>query len=90
MKPTNRKRVLVTGGAGFLGPHLCERFLAEMALDKFGGPSRSVFEPLPLDDPRQRRPDISLASQVLGWSPTIQLSEGLDRSIDYFRCRLQA
>jgi nucleoside-diphosphate-sugar epimerase len=41
--------------------------------------------PLPADDPMQRKPDISLAQKVLGWEPKIQLEEGLDRTIPYFK-----
>ncbi|HEX4528657.1 MAG TPA: SDR family NAD-dependent epimerase/dehydratase, partial [Acidimicrobiia bacterium] len=44
-----------------------------------------VFEPLPPDDPRQRRPDITLAEQVLGWHPTVALREGLVRTHDWYR-----
>lgn len=44
-----------------------------------------VHEPLPADDPRQRRPDISLARRLLGWTPTVSLREGLERTIDAFR-----
>jgi UDP-glucuronate decarboxylase len=44
-----------------------------------------VFKPLPSDDPRQRQPNISLAKEVLGWSPTTELEEGLERTIKYFR-----
>jgi len=88
---------MMAAPAGFTGPfNMGNRgeftilSLAEMVLDKIGGSSRIVFEPLPQDDPRQRRPDISLASRALEWSPTVQLSEGLDRTIDYFRRHLQA
>jgi len=88
---------MMAAPAGFTGPfNMGNRgeftilSLAEMVLDKIGGSSRIVFEPLPQNDPRQRRPDISLASRALEWSPTVQLSEGLDRTIDYFRRHLQA
>lgn len=47
--------------------------------------SRLVFEPLPADDPRQRRPDIALAGRHLGWAPAISLDQGLGKTIDYFR-----
>ena len=43
--------------------------------------------PLPADDPVRRRPDISLAKEVLGWEPTVQLREGLLHTIDYFRAQ---
>ncbi|MHA7820569.1 MAG: UDP-glucuronic acid decarboxylase family protein [Erythrobacter sp.] len=61
------------------------RELAETVLTKIGGPSRLVFKPLPQDDPLQRRPDIGRARTLLDWQPTIELDEGLDRTIAYFR-----
>lgn len=48
-----------------------------------------LFEPMPEDDPRRRRPDISLARQELNWSPTVPLAEGLAKTIDYFRLELK-
>ena len=62
--------------------------LAEKVLSKIEGPSKIAKEDLPSDDPMQRKPDISLAQKVLGWTPDIDLSEGLDRTIPYFRQRL--
>jgi UDP-glucuronate decarboxylase len=59
--------------------------LAEQVIRKIGSRSKIVHRPLPQDDPLQRRPDISLAENELGWRPTIPLSEGLDRTISYFR-----
>jgi len=47
--------------------------------------SKLVFQPLPKDDPKRRKPDIKLAQELLGWEPTIPLREGLKRTIDYFR-----
>jgi UDP-glucuronate decarboxylase len=61
------------------------RELAEKVLVKVGGKSKLVQEPLPQDDPLQRQPDITQAKNVLGWQPTVELDEGLDRTIDYFR-----
>lgn len=61
------------------------RELAEQVLRLTGGTSTLRFEPLPQDDPRQRKPDISLARERLGWTPTIPLEDGLLRTIDYFR-----
>ena len=52
------------------------------------GDTRVVFRPLPQDDPRQRQPDISRARELLHWSPSIELREGLTRTIDYFRSRM--
>ena len=59
--------------------------LAEMVLRLTGSRSKLVFQPLPADDPRQRRPDISLARQVLGWEPRVPLEDGLKETIAYFR-----
>lgn len=59
------------------------RELAELVLELTGSSSALVYKPLPGDDPKQRRPDISMA-QALGWEPKIQLREGLLRTIAYF------
>ncbi len=59
--------------------------LAEFVLKKVGGKSKVTHLPLPADDPKQRRPDISLAKEALGWEPRVPLEEGLDRTIAYFR-----
>ena len=61
------------------------RQLAETVLAKVGGKSKLIEKPLPEDDPLQRQPDISLAQEQLGWQPTVELNEGLDRTIAYFR-----
>jgi UDP-glucuronate decarboxylase len=58
--------------------------LAAMVIDLTGSRSRLVHRPRPQDDPRQRRPDISNAQAVLGWSPRTPLAEGLKRTIAYF------
>lgn len=47
-----------------------------------------VFKPLPFDDPKMRKPDISLAKAKLDWEPKVRLDEGLKKTIDYFRSRL--
>jgi UDP-glucuronate decarboxylase len=60
------------------------RELAEIVIEMTHSRSRIVFKPLPQDDPRQRKPDITLAGKLLGWSPTIDLREGLTRTIAYF------
>jgi dTDP-glucose 4,6-dehydratase len=59
--------------------------LAELVLEVTGASSELVFEPIPVDDPRQRRPDISLAERVLGWRPRVDLREGLVRTHDWYR-----
>jgi UDP-glucuronate decarboxylase len=60
------------------------RQLAEKVIALTGSGSRIIFEPLPSDDPRQRRPDITFATQALGWRPTTGLDDGLARTIAYF------
>jgi UDP-glucuronate decarboxylase len=59
--------------------------LAEMIIQMVGGKSELIFEPLPQDDPKQRRPDISLAKKTLDWEPKINLEAGLTKTIEYFR-----
>jgi UDP-glucuronate decarboxylase len=59
--------------------------LAEKVLKLIGSKSKLSFKPLPSDDPQQRQPDITLAKKVINWSPTIELAEGLERTIAYFR-----
>ena len=59
--------------------------LAQLVLKKVGGNSKVTNLPLPADDPKQRRPDITFAKEVLGWEPRVPLEEGLDRTIEYFR-----
>jgi UDP-glucuronate decarboxylase len=59
--------------------------LAQTILDITGSPSRLIYEKLPADDPMQRKPDIELARTRLGWEPSIQLADGLIRTIDYFK-----
>ena len=119
-KTLGRKRALVTGGAGFIGSHLCDALLeqgfdvlsvdnfftgtrdnvahllgnpqefsmlelAEKVISQTGSKSKIVFKPLPSDDPTQRCPDIALARQSLAWEPTVPLTDGLQRTIAYFR-----
>ncbi len=62
--------------------------LAEAVIRLTKSKSKLVFLPLPQDDPKQRRPDISLAKEALGWSPKVELEEGLERTIGYFRAKL--
>lgn len=59
--------------------------LAEKTLTLVGGKSKIVYQPLPPDDPRQRKPDITIAESKLGWAPTVPLEEGLERTIGYFK-----
>ena len=62
--------------------------LAELTLKLFGGKSKIVHKPLPADDPKQRRPDITLAQKVLKWEPKVPLEDGLQRTIAYFKPRV--
>jgi UDP-glucuronate decarboxylase len=59
--------------------------LANKVIALTGSTSKVVYRPLPEDDPLQRRPNIDLAKERLGWEPKIQLEEGLERTIEYFR-----
>lgn len=61
------------------------RELAETVLSKVQSSSKIVEMPLPADDPTQRKPDISKAQEILGWEPKIQLDQGLDKTIPYFK-----
>jgi UDP-glucuronate decarboxylase len=61
--------------------------LAELVLKLTGSKSKLVFKPLPSDDPRQRQPNISLANEAFGWSPTTELEQGLERTVRYFKDR---
>ena len=76
---------------GFVGPvnlgNPSETTILEFArtiLELTGSKSTIIFKPLPADDPKQRRPDISLARKKLGWSPSVDVTTGLQRSIEYF------
>ncbi|MEO7428542.1 MAG: UDP-glucuronic acid decarboxylase family protein [Acidimicrobiales bacterium] len=62
--------------------------LAELAIEVTGSTSEIVFEALPVDDPTQRKPDITKARELLGWEPRIGLREGLETTAAYFRQKL--
>jgi hypothetical protein len=64
--------------------------LAKEVLDLTGSKSKIVYKPLPGDDPKMRRPDISLAKEALGWEPTIPLRKGLEKTIVYFDSLLKS
>jgi len=64
--------------------------LARKVIECTGSESAIAFEPLPVDDPTRRRPDISKAETLLGWRPKVGLSQGLPRAIAYFKAALQA
>lgn len=75
-----------TGPVNLGNPHeFSIRQLAEQVIRKTGSKSKIIFKPLPYDDPKQRQPDITLAKKVLDWEPVVQLDEGLDRMIAYFK-----
>ena len=58
--------------------------LAKLVLEYTGSKSTIEYRPLPSDDPRQRKPDITLAKNVMGWEPTVKLADGLKKTIEYF------
>ena len=59
--------------------------LAEKVISMTKSKSKIIFQPLPQDDPRKRKPDISLAKEKLDWQPVVSLDEGLEKTIDYFK-----
>jgi UDP-glucuronate decarboxylase len=59
--------------------------LANMIIRLTGSKSKLIYLPLPVDDPKQRKPDIALAIKELGWQPVVGLEEGLGKTIEYFR-----
>jgi len=59
--------------------------LAKVVIEMTNSKSKIVNNPLPLDDPKQRCPDISLAKSTLNWQPTIQLREGIEKTVEYFK-----
>jgi UDP-glucuronate decarboxylase len=62
--------------------------LAQQVLKLTKSKSRIVHKPLPADDPKQRRPDITLAQKYLKWEPKVQLAEGLEKTIAYFKTKI--
>ena len=83
--------LLMNSPAGVIGPlnlgnpgEFKIKELAELVIEMTGSKSKLAYLPLPEDDPRQRRPDISLAKGCLKWQPTISLREGLRQTIGYF------
>jgi nucleoside-diphosphate-sugar epimerase len=81
--------------SGMTGPinlgNPCEKTVLEIAklvIEMIGGDSKIEFRPLPSDDPRRRKPDITLAREHLGWEHRVSLDEGLAATIDYFRKRI--
>lgn len=75
-----------TGPVNLGNPHeFTIKQLAELVLEMIDTKSKIVYRPLPMDDPTQRKPDITLAKKYLDWEPTIQLREGLQKTIDWFK-----
>lgn len=64
--------------------------LAELVIELTGSPSTIVHKPLPADDPKQRRPDITRTAEQLGWEPSVPLRKGLKKTIEYFEAMLRA
>src|SRR5580765_3688679 len=62
--------------------------IAETIIKMTGSTSKIVYRPLPTDDPKQRRPDITRARTLLGWEPKVQLEEGLVKTIEYFKTKV--
>jgi dTDP-glucose 4,6-dehydratase len=65
------------------------REIAETIIRMTGSKSKLVYRPLPKDDPKQRRPDITLARTLLGWEPKVALEQGLVTTLDYFRTKVR-
>ncbi len=79
----------ITGPVNLGNPDECSIIeLAERIVALTGSGSKLVYRPLPADDPVQRRPDITLAGELLDWSPAVQLEEGLAATMDYFRAQV--
>ena len=86
---------MMNSGDDFLGPvnignpgEFTMLELAEKVIAMTGSKSKIVFRPLPSDDPKMRRPDISLAKEKLDWEPKVKLDEGLAKMIEYFKSTL--
>ena len=79
----------ITGPINLGNPHeFTIKQLAELVLELTGSKSKIIYEPLPSDDPTQRQPVIDKAKTILGWEPTVQLREGLTKTIEYFDHKL--
>ena len=83
---------LMASPADFTGPcnlgnpgEFTIKQLAEKIIEKTGSKSKLIYQPLPSDDPLQRKPVIDLAKEHLGWEPKVMLDEGLDKTIAYFK-----
>ena len=88
---------LMATGDDFVGPvnvgnpgEFTIKALAEKVIKMTGSQSKLTYHPSPADDPKQRKPDISLAQKAFGWSPTIPLDDGLKPTVEYFRSVLNS
>jgi len=63
--------------------------IAELIIKMTGSKSKIVYRPLPGDDPKQRKPDITLARTLLGWEPKVALEEGLVTTLEYFKTKVR-
>ncbi len=80
----------ITGPINLGNPHeFTIKQLAELVIELTGSKSQIIYEPLPSDDPTQRQPIIDKAKAILGWEPTVQLREGLIKTIEYFDGKLK-
>lgn len=89
--------LMMNSPKGFTGPvntgnpgEFTIKELADKVMAKVGGKSKIRYKELPLDDPSQRQPDITLAKTVLGWEPKVRLDEGLDSTIEYFKSEIKS
>ena len=87
---------LMNSREGFTGPvnvgnpgEFTIKELAEKVIEMTDSDSKIIYKELPVDDPTQRKPDISLARKELDWEPKIELEEGLKNTIEYFRSRIK-
>ena len=79
----------ITGPINLGNPHeFTIKQLAELVIELTGAQSKIIYEPLPSDDPTQRQPVIDKAKEILHWEPTVQLREGLVKTIEYFDHKL--
>lgn len=80
----------ITGPINLGNPHeFTIKQLAELVIELTGSKSKIIYEPLPSDDPTQRQPIITKAKEILHWEPTVQLREGLVKTIEYFDKKLK-
>ena len=90
VKLMNESRPDFTGPVNMGNPgEFTIKELAEKVIAITGSSSKIIYKDLPVDDPTQRKPDISLAKKELGWEPKVQLDEGLENTIEYFKGRLE-